>query len=336
MHQQALAIETTAPLLPIAQAAADLVRLGIVPLRVTHKGKAPTANAWQLTTMPSLDDVPRQFAGQCNLGALLGTPSADLVDIDIDWPEAGQLAPKLLPASWCYGRDDQAGAFQLRHILLRCPGISKTAFNAPARLHRTKQGRRIIEILSTGQQVVVPPSVHPSGQPLRWHYAPDAHPLAELPAEQLQQQVARIAGAALLCRHWAEYEGTRHDLIAALAGACWHASWPRADIEQVLVALLQVADDPERRDRARAVQDTLDRAQAGQPITGWPRCAELLGHDLAACLQTWWHVGMPGTADLGLTFGGQTAAQAQVPRAPGTAADDCAYSGESDRPFRGS
>ncbi|MEA3638735.1 MAG: bifunctional DNA primase/polymerase [Lamprobacter sp.] len=103
MHQQALAIETTAPLPPIAQAAADLVQLGIVPLRVKHRGKAPTANAWQQTAMPSMDDVPRQFAGQCNLGALLGAPSADLVDVDLDWPEAGQLAAKLLPASWCYG-----------------------------------------------------------------------------------------------------------------------------------------------------------------------------------------------------------------------------------------
>lgn len=325
MHQQALTIEPTAPLPPIAQAAADLVQLRIVPLRVKHKGKAPTANAWQQTSMPALDDVPRQFAGQCNLGALLGTPSADLVDVDLDWPEAGQLAPKLLPVSWCYGRDDEAGVFQLRHILLRCPGIAKTTFDAPARLHRSKQGRRIVEILATGQQAVVPPSIHETGQQLRWQQAPSDGPLAEINADQLQQQVARIAGAALLARHWPEFEGSRHDLTAALAGACWHASWPRAAIEQLLVALLQVADDPERRDRARAVQDTLDRAQAGQPITGWPRAAELLGPDMAASLQTWWHVGMQGTADLGLTFGGQTAEQVQVPQSPGTAAaDDCA------------
>jgi len=175
------------------------VELGIVPLRVKHKGKAPTANAWQQTSMPSMDDVPRQFAGQCNLGALLGRPSADLVDVDLDWPEAGQLAPKLLPTSWCYGRDDQAGLFLLRHILLRCSGISKTSFDAPARLHPAKQGRCIAEILATGQQAVVPPSIHNTGQQLRWQQAPTDHPLAEISADQLQQQVARIAGPRCWC-----------------------------------------------------------------------------------------------------------------------------------------
>ena len=241
--QQALNLATTAPLPPIAQAAADLVQLGIVPLRVKHACKASTATAWQTTRLPSLDDVRRQFAGPCNLGALLGRPCGDLVDVDLDWPEAGQLAPQLLPASWCYGRDDAAGGFLLRHILLRCPGIGKIGFDAPAGLHPAK-GRRIIEILATGQQVVVPPSLHRTGQQLRWHQAPADRPLAEISADQLHLQVARLAGAALLVRHWADFEGSRHDLAAALAGACWHAQWPRAEIERLLVTLLQDADDP--------------------------------------------------------------------------------------------
>ncbi|MFW6340718.1 MAG: DUF3987 domain-containing protein, partial [Wenzhouxiangella sp.] len=290
-----------------------------MPIRIQHQGKRPTAHAWQDSTLPAAADLPRIFAGQCNLGALMGRPSADLIDVDLDWPEAGQLAPQLLPSSWSFGREGQ-----VRHILYRCPDTCKTTFDAPAGLH---DDRRIVEVLSTGQQLVMPPSIHPSGQPLHWHQAPADYPLAEITPDDLQRLVGRLAGAALLLRHWPDFEGSRHDLTAALAGACWHASWPRDDIETLLVTLLQQVADPERRDRARAVQDTLDRAQAGQPITGWPRCAELLGPALAGCLQTWWGLGAapaveltfgglsadqvpPPQEDAGLTFGGRTAEQA--------------------------
>lgn len=319
-QQQALDIQPTAPLPPIPAAAAELARLGIVPLRVN--GKAPTANAWQQSTLPAAADVPLQFAGQCNIGALLGTPSNGITDVDLDWSETELLAPPLLPMpSWAFGRTDDAGQFHLRHILFRCHGAATAHFDAPPALYPTKKGRRIIEVLSTGKQVVVPPSIHKeTGQQLRWQQAPADMPLLELDADTLHRQVARIAGAALLVRHWPEYEGSRHDLAAALAGACWHAGWTRADIETTLGAFLTVVDDPERKDRGRAVVDTLDKAEAGQAVTGWPICAELLGPAIAGCLQPWWNLGNSRAADV-LTFAGQTAQQAAQQPLPSNADD---------------
>lgn len=309
--QVALDFAATPPPGTMATAAAELLRLGLVPLRVTYRSKVPTATAWP-DMRPSLADVPYLFAGQCNLGILMGEPSGGIVSLDCDWPEAGSIAGALVPKSWRFGRGDP---FNLRHILLRTPGAVSAAFDAPAGLYTQARGRRIIEILATGKQVVVPPSLHASGELLRWDLAPGA-PLAELDPIALHQLAGRIAGAALLARHWGEFEGSRHELTAALAGACHYAGWPRADTEQVLVALLQGATDTEKRDRARAVVDTLDKAAAGQPVTGWPRAAELLGADIAGCLSNWWGLGQ-GTAAAGLTFGGLTAEQAATtPPAP--------------------
>lgn len=288
---------------PIVAAALDLHHRGIWPIRVAHQAKAPTATEWQNQRLAA-GDIPLAFSGPCNMGAILGEPSQHLVDVDLDWPEAATLAPELLPQSWAFGRRDAGGAFLLRHVLMHCPGIATTKFRAPVALaNGTEKNRTVAEIRSTGAQTVLPPSVHESGAVLEWQHAPDTCPLAEIEAPALQQAVARLAGAAVLVRHWASFEGARHEIAAALAGACRHAGWPHADIETVTVAIIRAADDPEKRDRARAVADTLEAATAGQAITGFPRLAELLGPALADCLRDWWQLGT-STAAAGLTFGG--------------------------------
>ena len=161
---------------PVPAAAQQLLQLGIVPLRVRYEGKAPTAHDWPNARV-SAKDVPLQFSGLCNLGAVLGERSAGLVDIDLDWPEAEQLARRLLPKSWAFGRVD-GGSFRLRHVMVRSPGAATARFDAPAERHSRNDGRRIVELLSTGTQVVVPPSIHESGQALTWYVRPDEAPLA--------------------------------------------------------------------------------------------------------------------------------------------------------------
>lgn len=294
---------------PVVDAANQLLRLGIVPVRDVFKSKAATSSGWQ-HSRPTLEALPAMFAGQCNLALLLGEPSGGLVDLDLDWPEAGPIAAALVPDSWRFGR---GVPFKLRHILLRSPGAVSATFDVPAKLNGARKGRRILEVLATGKKVTCPPSVHPSGEAIEWETSPHGSPVAEVSADELRRLAGRIAGAALLCRHWGEFDGSRHELTAALAGACHYAGWPRAETEAVLTALLRQVDDTERRDRARAVVDTLDRAANGQAVTGWPRAAELLGVDLAGCLAAWWGLGQ---ADVGLTFGGLTAEQAAVQLPP--------------------
>ena len=290
---------------------------GISPLPLPHRSKAPIIAEWQ-KLRPTQETLPELFDNNpANIGALLGDASAGLTDIDLDWSEAAQLARLLLPKSWAFGRRDDNQKLLLRHVLIKCPGAGTVKFDAPTSVAGKGEPRRIVELLSTGTQVVLPGSRHPEGALIEWLFSPDETPLAELPEDALLQGVQNIAGCALLTRIWPELEGSRHDVVLALSGAMHHAGQPRTAIENTLVALLKTVDDSERKDRARAVQNTLDAAAAGQPVTGVPKLSELLPDDVLTCLVKWWHL---GSAAVPLDFGSQ-AATAPV-------ADDTAWADE--------
>ena len=281
-----------------AELAQAYLGLGLQPIPLPFKSKKPTLDGWSKLIVTK-EALPQYFNGASqNIGGLLGAASGHLVDIDLDWPEAVELAQHLLPRSWRFGRGGQ-----VRHVLFRAAGVSTARFDAPVSLSLENGGRRIIEVLSDGAQVMLPGSVHPdTGETIEWLTPPDQAPVT-LTAEQLLSRVQAIAGAALLVRLWPDLEGTRHDVTLSLAGALHHAGWPESRIQVLLVAVLSVAKDSERRDRAKAVHDTLRAAAVGRPVTGLPRLAELLAADVMATLTKWWSLGT--AAGLGLTIGGQ-------------------------------
>jgi hypothetical protein len=301
------------PLTPL-QIAQWFHRKGIVPLPV--KGKVPTMENWP-AFRPSKEDLAQHFNGkQQNIGALLGEASHGLVDVDLDWAEAEQLADAFLPSSWRFGRRNDADKFHLRHVLVRCPGLQTARWDAPLRVFA--KPLRIVEVLSTGSQVVLPGSIHPdTGQPVEWAELPSKVMLATLPVDDLLERVNRLAGTALLVRLWPDLEGNRHDVALALAGSCHHAGWQHKDIATMAVALLTAAHDPETKDRARAVQDTLQAAAAGKPVTGFPRLAELLPAEVLAALLKWWGLG----SEPQLTFGGKSASDVAAKAAAASQTD---------------
>ena len=65
-----------------------------------------------------------------------------------------------------------------------------------------------------GAQTVLPPSIHPSGEQVRWE---DQRSPLEIDATELHRLVALIAAATLLARAW-PVEGARHEASVALAG----------------------------------------------------------------------------------------------------------------------
>src|SRR5262249_44182611 len=69
----------------------------------------------------------------------------------------------------------------------------------------------------------------------------------------------------------------RHDAALALGGGLWRAGWPVDDAVAFVEAVVSASGDPECRDRVRTVRDTADTLAAGDPATGWPTLAKLLG-----------------------------------------------------------
>jgi hypothetical protein len=299
-----------------AQIAGQWLSRGVYPLPLPARSKAPVLNDWPNLRL-SLDQLSTAFQPDSNVGAILGTDSNNIADVDMDWPEAGMLFDTFLPQSWLYGRKDN-GELHARHLMLHCADIKKHAFDAPASVANGKK-RRIVEILSTGQQVVVPGSIHQeTGEPIVWIKSWDDIELAEISNRDLYRAVRELAGAALLARIWPDLEGSRHDVLMALTGAMVHADWTRDRILPVLFRIVQVGQDREANDRKKAIASTLLRAADGKAITGLPSLSNHIDPDVMQCLVDWWRLGQPAQE---ITYGGKTAEQVTassgVPQGPG-------------------
>src|SRR5688500_9727972 len=74
-------------------------------LPVPFRQKKCVLDGWPSLRL-ELRDLDKYFNGQpSNIGVLLGSPSGNLVDVDLDAPEARALADLFLPPTWSvFGR----------------------------------------------------------------------------------------------------------------------------------------------------------------------------------------------------------------------------------------
>jgi hypothetical protein len=132
--------------------------LPVIPLRPMQKKPIPQGWSKYCEVMPTGDEQAAWIASQpnANIGLPLGSQSG-LVMIDIDTDDEaikaailGALAP--FPGPWVrVGKKGMAIAYKQP-----VSGPLK-----PFKLKDAKTGQMIVECLSTGNQVVLPPSIHP-------------------------------------------------------------------------------------------------------------------------------------------------------------------------------
>ncbi len=177
--------------------AAAYVAAGWAPVPIPPRTKSPTIKAWP-SFRTTAGEVAEHFAPSANIGVILGDASGGLVDVDLDCPEAVQLAPKVLPPTGAvFGRDGNPRS----HWLYVAPGAKTTKVN--------DKRDSLVELRSTGGQTVFPGSVHPSGEPVRWD---TGEPPATVDAAELTAAVKRLGEAARLMR-----QGFAPELAVALA-----------------------------------------------------------------------------------------------------------------------
>ena len=222
-----------------------------MPIPLPYKSKVPVLDDWTNLRVTA-NNVAQFFNGERqNIGVLLGEPSKNLIDIDLDCPEAVELAPIILPpTNAIFGR---AGK-QRSHFLYTVHNlICSKRFKNPANTNET-----LVEQRSTGGQTVFPGSVHPSGEPVEW--ASDGKP-AEVPADELEAAVRHLAVACLVRRYgqaninFADVEA----LLLALASAPEKAQeaarvWLRSEPQN------QVARDFQNSKRSARGSDNFWRA----------------------------------------------------------------------------
>jgi hypothetical protein len=255
------------------EAAREYVQRGWAVVPIPPGAKGPRIPGWQNLQLTEADLVAHFRNGE-NIGVILGTASGGLVDVDMDAPEAVVLGALFLPkTSMISGRASKPASHRW-YLTQQAPSSEK--FCDP-------DGSVLIELRSTGQQTLVPPSLHPSGEHVRWESRGEP---ARLSGEELRRAVRLVASAALLARHWPA-PGRRNDAANALAGMLLRAGFSEGEVERLVAAIAEAAGDDEVRQRVRDVVSTAKRLTAGQPATGTPTLEQIVSHEVVRRVRDW-------------------------------------------------
>jgi hypothetical protein len=237
-------------------------RRGWRVIPIPRREKAPHLTHWQDLRLRE-SDLPEHFGKLSNIGLLLGKASKGLVDIDLDCDEAILLAESFLPhTNRIHGRSSKPSS----HYWYYVPSSPK-----PEKFSDL-DGECLLELRSTGQQTVAPPSLHPAGERIRWESRGKAARVGE---EELLSAVRRLAAACLLARHWPA-TGSRHNASLALAGCLLRADWERVEAEEFVSQVAMAANDEEWKKRRADVRTTLKKLGQDGHATGRPSLNRLV------------------------------------------------------------
>lgn len=266
--------------------AVEAFRRGFVPVPLRHKSKAPRGAGWQNVAWTSEEEVIEHFEqsvaeGSDGVGLVLGKPSSNLVDVDLDSDLALSLAPYFLPpTAMKHGRASNRQSHRWYRVTGEMPGLRRYVLS---------DGAVAVEFRTTGGQTVIPPSVHPSGEDYFWEGEPfggDAGP-AQVDGRQLAVQVALLGLGAVLLEGWPE-QGGRHDAYLALVGGLLrfgddvHPFWK----DNVIPLIEAIAEATEDEDGAQSrvsetYHTTVRRLREGKTAAGFPRLGEIIGAEVA-------------------------------------------------------
>lgn len=262
---------TALPAIETAQEAARAYlqnRLRVVPVPRGEKG--PKLKEWQKLRIAEAD-VERYFRPDDNVGVLLGEPSGNLVDVDLDCREAVALAPNFLPPTGAvFGRRSKPNSHWLYivdHALAKTISLTDDAKGT------------LVELRSTGGQTVFPPSVHPSGERVSWSKSTGPAPVD---VQILERAVRALAAAALLSRHWPT-DG-RHSLSMPVGGVLARVGYTVDEIDRTVRAICTYAGDPHVEDRVRTAHDAAERLAQDRTAYGLPQLREILGEGVTKAL----------------------------------------------------
>ena len=268
-----------------AEAAIEYLDRGYAPIPLDGpRTKTVTRPNWPAERYTSAD--ASKFFGR-NIGLLAGTPSGGLADADCDCPEAIRAAAVLLPRTGMVS--GRAGAPR-SHLFFRCDPLPRsTSYSDPEGKGAHLKGM-IVELRTgrnaagdKGEQTVVPPSTHPSGETVVWHQFDEP---ARIAAAELEASVGAVAAAAPLARHWPK--GRRHDAAMALSGGLLRLpAWDIPRVERFVRAVCAAAEDEEVQDRTACVRDTAGKLQDAKQATGWDRLSESVGGQIVAKVREW-------------------------------------------------
>jgi hypothetical protein len=175
------------------------IREGIRPVPIPYRQKKPVIDNWPSLVITE-ENLAQYFNGaQMNVGAILGAPSGNLQDVDLDCLEALHLARTMLPPTRTFGRASNPTS----HYLYRSPDLAGEGiqgFDDPIAKALGKKSK-LLELRSNGGQTVLPGSTHKdTGEVIEWDN-PQA-PIVEQSRAFLETCAAELAAGCMMMRYW--------------------------------------------------------------------------------------------------------------------------------------
>ncbi|WP_439545009.1 DUF5906 domain-containing protein [Sandarakinorhabdus sp.] len=190
-----------------------------------------------------------------NIGVALGKRSNNLVDLDLDWPEAPDVARGLIgtETTSMFGRQGKRSS----HFLFFSEIRKTKKFTLPksflSRGVPEEHALTVCELRSNGAYTMFPPSMHPSGERVDFENECE---VARVEPDRLCRLAGVIAFTSVCVRFWPG-EGARHEAALAFAGVM---KWADVPINVTLAIVKAMSEgDREIADRIRAVEDTYAR-----------------------------------------------------------------------------
>lgn len=246
------------------------------PVPVRPRSKEPAIKRWQ-----EADDCSRLLGAltpDSNLALLLGEPSDGLAECDLDCLIAAKAAVRFLPETsmksgrtsapmshwWWSARIERS----LKFVDPVCPDGERAM---------------ILELRSKGCLTLVPPSVHPSGERVRWESWGEP---TRVEASKLVLRATLLAICAVMVRHWPK-TGIRQDAALALSGLILQRGIGEAEAELCLRGIAELAGDPEIEKRVGTVASTAGRLRKQQAVVSAARLGELIPAAVVRAIESW-------------------------------------------------
>lgn len=249
-----------------------------------HRDKEPLAGWQWRTNHVSLADAPTYFGNNYNnVLVVLGRDSGNLIDLDLDWAEAGAAADVIFGDLPSFGRSGKPRS----HRLARCDVKSKK-FLLPQSLanHPQISGQQvhkmcIAEIRGSGGYTVFPGSEHQSGEKVEWTNvgAGDIGSVPVIDLDALHRKMGLLAFVAF-CMRFFPAVGSRCDFMMAVAGTLARAGYAAETIQNIAQSIGAFNNDAGDNGSWRVASESLaGKLDNGEEITGLPTLINILGLD---------------------------------------------------------
>lgn len=251
-----------------------------LPLKSKHsKGKWGEPVKW------TGDSIDNSFGPDNNLGIALGQRSSNLVDIDFDWPEAALVANVMLSYLPSFGR---AGSPHSHRIVTSELQKNRYTFEIPdeaAKLFNADR-KMVLEIRGAGHQTMFPPSIHPTGELVRWHDDPVA--MEPVEGESLRRICSFIAFMSVILNRYPKVSGNRDEICMALTGTLIRADFSDDEINRSIEMIAELAGDEEAKKRGGKAVATREKIASGEQVWSLPQlCEQLDIVEMESTLRVW-------------------------------------------------